>query len=74
MHFQAGKRGVLPIERDWKSYEMGMEKLYPLQPDEEESIEEIMMQNANCGLYILKSYICPVFVIRTRPSDIPACF
>ena len=36
MHFQAGKRGVLPIERDWKSYEMGMEKLYPLQPDEEE--------------------------------------
>lgn len=71
MHFQAGKRGVLPIERDWKSYEMGMEKLYPLQPDEEESIEEIMMQNANCGLYILKSYICPVFVIRTRPSEHP---
>ena len=69
MHFQAGKRGVLPIERDWKSYEMGMEKLYPLQPAEEESIEEIMMQNANCGLYILKSYICPVFVIRTRPSE-----
>ena len=48
-----------------------MEKLYPLQPDEEESIEEIMMQNANCGLYILKSYICPVFVIRTRPSEHP---
>lgn len=71
MHFQAGKRGVLPIERDWKSYEMGMEKLYPLQPAEEESIEEIMMQNANCGLYILKSYICPVFVIRTRPSEHP---
>ena len=48
-----------------------MEKLYPLQPAEEESIEEIMMQNANCGLYILKSYICPVFVIRTRPSEHP---
>ena len=62
---------MLPIERDWKSYEMGMEKLYPLQPDEEESIEEIMMQKANCGLYILKSYICPVFVIRTRPSEHP---
>ena len=30
-----------------------------------------MMQNANCGLYILKSYICPVFVIRTRPSEHP---
>ena len=45
--------------------------LVSLQPAEEESIEEIMMQNANCGLYILKSYICPVFVIRTRPSEHP---
>ncbi len=71
MHFQAGKRGILPIERDWKSYETGLEKLYPLQPKEEESIEEIITQNANCGLYLLKNYICPVFVIRTRPSEHP---
>ena len=71
MHFQAGTRGILPIERDWKSYETGLEKLYPLQPAEEESIEDIMKQNAHCGLYILKHYICPVFVIRTRPSDSP---
>ena len=70
-HFQAGTRGILPIERDWKSYETGLEKLYPLQPEEEESIEEIMSQNAHCGLYLLKSYICPAFVIRTRPSGGP---
>ena len=71
MHFQAGTRGILPIEKDWKSYETGLEKLYPLQPDEEESIEDLMKQNAHCGLYILKHYVCPVFVIRTRPSDKP---
>ena len=71
LHFQAGTRGVLPIERDWKSYETNMEKLYPLQPEEEESIEEIIAQNANCGLYLLRNYACPVFVIRTRPSAHP---
>ena len=71
MHFQAGSRGILPIERDWKSYEIGMEKLYPLQPQEEETMEELMAQNSNCGLYLLKSYVCPVLVIRTRPSDKP---
>ena len=70
-HFQAGTRGVLPIERDWKSYEIGMEKLYPRQPEEEEAMEDLMAQNANCGLYLLKSYVCPVFVIRTRPSEKP---
>lgn len=71
MHFQAGTRGILPIERDWKSYETGLEKLYPLQPEEEESIEEIIEQNANCGLYLLRNYACPVFVIRTRSSARP---
>ncbi|MBQ5380125.1 MAG: DUF4922 domain-containing protein [Paraprevotella sp.] len=71
MHFQAGQRGVLPIERDWKNYEMALEKIYPLQPEEEEGMEEILAQNPNCGLFLLKSYVCPVFVILTRPSEQP---
>lgn len=71
MHFQAGSRGILPIERDWKSYETGMEKLYPLQPEEKKELEEMIPQHANCGLYLLKNYVCPVFVICTRPSEQP---
>ncbi|MCD8318929.1 MAG: DUF4922 domain-containing protein [Paraprevotella sp.] len=71
MHFQAGTRGILPIERDWRRYETCMEKLYPLQPEEKDMLEDLVSQNANCGLYLLKSYACPVFVIRTYPSDHP---
>ena len=72
-HFQAGKRGVVPIERDWKNYEIGMQKLYPQaqQPDLEEEVEELVNAHNNCGLYLLKSYACPVLVIRTRPSQRP---
>lgn len=71
MHLQGGKRGVLPIERDWKNYEMAMEKLYPLSSDQEEQLEDILEQNPHCGLYLLKSYACPVFVIRTIPINKP---
>ncbi len=74
MHFQAGKRGVLPVERDWESYEAGMEKIYPLQPSEGEGIGEAATRNAGRGLYILKSYVCPAFVILTRPSERPCPF
>ncbi len=73
MHFQAGKRGVLPIERDWINYETGLEKIYPLLPAEE-GIEETMTQNADVGLYILKNYVCPAFVVRTSPSERPCLF
>lgn len=71
MHLQAGKREILPIERDWKSYETMLEKLYPLLPEHEENIEEIMGRKSDCGLYLLKGYVCPVFVIRTIPAEQP---
>lgn len=71
MHFQAGRRGVIPLERDWKNYEMALEKIYPLQPEQEEGMEEILAQNPNCGLFLLKNYVCPAFVIRTRPAEQP---
>ena len=71
MHFQAGQRGVLPLERDWKNYEMALEKIYPLQPGQEEGMEEILAQNPNCGLFLLKNYVCPAFVILTRPAEQP---
>lgn len=71
MHLQAGKRDVLPIERDWKSYETTLEKLFPISPGHEESLEEILGQKPDCGIYLLKGYVCPAFVIRTIPSEQP---
>ncbi len=69
MHLQAGSRGIVPLERDWKIYESMLEKLYPLSPDQEAVLEEQELNpHSPCGLYRLTGYVCPAYVIRTRPS------
>ncbi|MCD8302946.1 MAG: DUF4922 domain-containing protein [Prevotellaceae bacterium] len=67
-HLQAGKRGSVPIERDWKLYEPNLQKLYPLTGREEAEIEEAGNTHG-CGLYLLTSWVCPVFVIRSLPAE-----
>jgi len=34
MHFQAGSRGVVPLERDWAQYEGSLERIYPISTEE----------------------------------------
>ena len=69
MHLQAGSRGVVPIERDWKMYETQLEKLYPLTDDEAIQMEDAGNTSQRCGLFLLKNYVCPVFVIRSLPEE-----
>ena len=69
MHLQAGSRGVVPIERDWDIYQQRLEKLYPLTGKETASLEESGNVGSQCGLYILRNYVCPVFVIRSLLSE-----
>ena len=69
MHLQAGARNILPIERNWKSYESALEKIYPISTEQEADLEEYTGTSSNCGLYLLTGYACPVFVIRTLPSS-----
>lgn len=66
MHLQAGSRGALPIERDWNIYENMMEKLYPLTPQQEVDSENegSGRLSQTTGIYLLKGYACPVFVVR----------
>lgn len=66
-HLQAGARGLLPIERDWKLYETRLRKLYPLTPLQEAELEE-SGNKRGCGLYLLTGWACPVFVIRSLPT------
>ena len=69
MHLQAGSRGVVPIERDWELYENRLEKLYPLTGSGTQEMAEAGNTSQRCGLFLLKSYACPVFVIRSLPEE-----
>ena len=67
-HLQAGHRGLLPLERDWKHYETQLEKLYPITTQQEAELEEAGNKRG-CGLYLLRGWACPVFVIRSLPTE-----
>lgn len=62
-HFQAGRRGIVPLERDWKSYENRLEKIYPIASTEEADLEEHGYRTKSAGLYRLRGYACPAFVL-----------
>ncbi|MDD7303803.1 MAG: DUF4922 domain-containing protein [Bacteroidaceae bacterium] len=69
-HLQAGERGQLPLERDWTMYEPQMQKLYPLTSQQEMEMEEQMgREGEKNGLYLLNSWVCPVFVILSGPTE-----
>ena len=69
LHLQAGSRGIVPIERDWGLYENQLEKLYPLTGSEAQEMEDAGNAGQRCGLFLLKNYVCPVFVIRSMPEE-----
>ena len=73
-HLQAGVRGILPIERDWKEYEGSITKLYPLTGAQEAELDE-SGNDKRSGLYLLRAWACPVFVIRSLDyhMDRPLC-
>ena len=66
-HLQAGHRGLLPLEKEWKHYETQLQKLYPITAQQEAEVEEAGNKRG-CGLYLLRSWACPVFVIRSLPT------
>lgn len=68
-HLQAGKRGIVPIERDWKFYETKLEKIFPCVPEEEVELEEKGIASKHAGIYLLKGYVCPAFVVKSLPSE-----
>ncbi|MDE5561093.1 MAG: DUF4922 domain-containing protein, partial [Bacteroidaceae bacterium] len=69
MHLQAGQRGIVPIERDWKIYENYLRKIYPLTGAQTVSMQEAGNTSDRCGLFLLEGYVCPVFVIRSMPAE-----
>ena len=63
MHFQAGSRGVVPLERDWKTlYQPNLSCLCPMSGEENPECQE----TDGLGVFSLRHYICPGIVIITR--------
>ena len=69
LHLQAGTRGIVPIERDWGLFENQLQKLYPLTGGEKQEMAEAGNTSQRCGLFLLKNYVCPVFVVRSMPEE-----
>lgn len=67
-HLQAGSRGYVPIEKNWQLYENSLERIYPSTKSEEAELEEQGYNPKNGGIFMLKNYACPAFVIQG-----PAC-
>jgi glycosyltransferase involved in cell wall biosynthesis len=67
LHFQAGSRGVVPLERDWlEYYQPRRSRIWPI--SEEECVEAIQLEDIadSTGVFSLRDYVCPGFVIITR--------
>ena len=67
MHFQAGARGVVPLERDWmRLYKPQLSRIWPI--SEEEYLEAVKMYLVadSTGVFSLRGYLCPGVVIITR--------
>lgn len=68
-HLQAGSRGIVPIERDWKEYEGSITKIFPLTTQQEADLDE-ERDNKRTGLFLLKTWACPVFVVRSQTHEV----
>ena len=67
-HLQAGSKGVIPLQRDWKNYENQLERIYPNTEQEQSDLEDIGYTNTLSGIYLLRHYACPAFVVLTDSS------
>ncbi len=67
-HLQAGDRGFVPIEKDWAYYEHKLERIYPTTKEEEADLEEMGYMPKTGGIFRLKGYACPAFVVQGPPA------
>lgn len=69
MHFQAGSRGFVPIERDWAKYEGRLERVYPISTDEIARMEEAGYTDKRAGIYLVRDYACPAFAVLGETGE-----
>lgn len=70
LHFQAASRGAVPLERDWaQTYGRRLSRLYPIA--DEELVEAAALEGHahGTGIFLLRGYVCPGFVVVTRTVE-----
>ncbi len=56
-HLQLGAKGLIPLQRDWQRYKAGL--------------ESIGMSSKNDKLYLLRTFVYPMFVLELTSPDRP---
>ncbi|MBR1837997.1 MAG: DUF4922 domain-containing protein [Bacteroidaceae bacterium] len=72
-HLQAGARGVIPIERDWKYYATHLTPLYPLADSQRAELEDQGVHHSHAAISLLTGYACPAFVVESD-ADAPSSY
>ncbi len=70
LHFQAVPLGIVPLERDWTElYRFRRSRMYPI--TETEYVEALNLEPLadSFGVYSLKEYLCPGYVIVTKTPE-----
>ena len=69
IHFQAGSRGVVPLERDWDSkYYVQRSRIYPVSDDDFIEAMKLGIVADDMGIFSLRGYVVPGFIIVTRSA------
>ena len=67
MHFQAGSRGIVPLERDWTElYQPFLSRIWPISEEEYLEAMKLYLVADSTGVFSLRNYLCPGVVIITR--------
>lgn len=70
MHFQAGSRGIVPLEKDYESKYMHLSsRLYPIRDDEFIEASRLEPLTEEMGIYALRGYVCPAFIVVSRTPE-----
>ena len=69
MHFQAGSRGIVPLERDWmEKYQPHLSRIWPISESEYMEAVKLYLVADSTGVFSLRGYVCPGIVIITRTA------
>lgn len=70
-HFQAGTRGIIPLEKDYESkYRQLSARLYPITDDEFIEASTLGPMTEDMGIFSLRGYACPAFIIVSRSPEV----